>query len=57
MTIADICCYGGIAFARLSRKDLAAWAKIVAWAGRIEALPGYAAPLALLPMADAEIGP
>ncbi len=57
VTIADICCYGEIAFAKLSRKDLAAWPKIVAWAGRIEALPGYAAPFDLLPMADAEIGP
>ena len=55
-TIADICCYAAIAFAKLSGKDLAAWPRIIAWAGRIEVLPGYAAPLDSLPMADTEIG-
>ena len=55
MTIADICCYGDIAFARLGNKDLAAWPNVVAWAGRIEALPGFAAPFDLLAMQDAEI--
>ena len=55
-TIADICCYGEVAFARLSNKDLAAWPNILAWAGRIEALPGFAAPFDLLAMQDAEIG-
>jgi glutathione S-transferase len=54
-TIADICCYAAIAFAKLSGKDLAAWPKIVAWAGCIEALPGFAAPFDLLAMQDAEI--
>ena len=54
-TIADICCYGDIAFARLSNKDLAAWPNVVAWAGRIEALPRFAEPFDLLPMQDAEI--
>ena len=54
-TVADICCYGDIAFARLSNKELAAWPNVVAWAGRIEALPGFAAPFDLLAMQDAEI--
>jgi glutathione S-transferase len=54
-TIADICCYSDIAFARLGNKDLAAWPNLVAWAGRIEALPGFAEPFDLLPMQDAEI--
>ncbi|HXT80016.1 MAG TPA: glutathione S-transferase family protein [Acetobacteraceae bacterium] len=54
-TIADICCYGSIAFARLSNKDLAAWPNVMAWAARIEALPGFAAPFDLLAMQDAEI--
>jgi hypothetical protein len=31
-TIADICCYGEIAFARLSGNDLVAWPQVVAWA-------------------------
>jgi glutathione S-transferase len=56
-TIADICCYSDVAFARLSGKDLAAWRNVIAWAGRIEALPGYAEPFDLLVMQDAEIAP
>lgn len=54
-TIADLCCYGEIAFARMSGADLGNWRHVREWAGRIEALPGWAAPLDLLPMADAEI--
>lgn len=54
-TIADICCYAAVAFARLSNRDLAAWPSIVAWVGRIEALPGFAEPFDLLAMQDAEI--
>jgi glutathione S-transferase len=56
-TIADICCYAEVAFARLSNKDLAAWPSVVAWAGRIEALPGFAEPFDLLAMRDAEVAP
>ena len=57
LTIADICCYGEIAFARMSGADLARWPQVTTWAARIEALPGWAAPLDLLPMADGEIRP
>lgn len=56
-TIGDICCYSDIAFARLSGKDLSAWRNVIAWAGRIEALPGFAKPFDLLTMQDAEIAP
>ncbi len=56
-TIADICCYADIAFARLGNKDLTAWPNVVAWADRIEDLPGFAAPFDLLAMQDAEIAP
>jgi glutathione S-transferase len=56
-TIADICCYSDIAFARLSGKDLAVWRKVIAWAQRIEALPGFAEPFDLLAMQDAVIPP
>ncbi len=56
-TIADICCYADIAFARLSNKDLTGWPNVVAWAGRIEDLPGFAAPFDLLAMQDAEVAP
>ena len=56
-TIADICCYSDIAFARLSGKDLTAWRNVTAWAGLIEALPGFAEPFDFLTMRDAEITP
>jgi glutathione S-transferase len=56
-TTADICCYSDIAFARLSGKALAAWRHVIAWAGRIEALPGFAEPFDLLAMQDARIAP
>lgn len=56
-TIADICCYACIAFARLSGSDLASFPHIAAWAAQIEGLPGFAAPLDLLPMQDGVIAP
>jgi glutathione S-transferase len=55
-TVADICCYSDIAFARLGGKDLTSWRNIIVWAGRIEALPGFAGPFDLLAMQDSEIG-
>jgi glutathione S-transferase len=54
-TIGDICCYGGVAFARLSEKNLVAWPNVMSWAGRIEALRGFAKPFDLLAMQDAEV--
>lgn len=54
-TIADIAGYGDIAFAKLSGRDLAEWPHIIAWAGRIEVLPGFAAPFDLLAMHDGDI--
>ena len=56
-TIADIACYGEVAFAELSQLDLSRWPYLVAWSRRIAALPGFAAPFDLLPMADTEIMP
>jgi glutathione S-transferase len=56
-TIADICCYATIAFAKLCGRGLAAWPHVIAWGGRIEALPGFKAPFDLLQMHDAQIGP
>ena len=56
-TIADICCYADVAFARLGNKDLTAWPDVGAWGARIEALPSFAAPFDLLAMQDAEISP
>jgi glutathione S-transferase len=57
LTIANICCYADIAFAKLTGRDFAAWPNVTAWAGRIEALPGFAEPFVLLAMQNAEIGP
>jgi glutathione S-transferase len=54
-TIADLCCYSDIAFARLSGKDLTAVRNVTAWAERVEALPGFSEPFDLLPMHDVEI--
>jgi glutathione S-transferase len=54
-TIADLCSYSCIAFAKLSGRDLAEWPSVVAWAGRIETLPGFAAPFDLLAMRDSDI--
>jgi glutathione S-transferase len=54
-TIADIVSYGDIAFAKLSGRDPAEWPNVAAWVGRIEALPGFAAPFDLLAMQDADI--
>ena len=55
LTIADLCCYGEVAFARMSDLDLARWPNVTRWASSIEARPGFRPPLELLPMADAEI--
>ena len=56
-TIADIASYSDIAFAKLSGRDLTEWPNVTAWAGRIEALSGFAAPFELLAMQDADIAP
>jgi glutathione S-transferase len=56
-TAADISCYGDIAFAKLTGRDLAHWPNVAAWAARIEALPRFAAPFDLLGMADCEVPP
>jgi glutathione S-transferase len=56
-TIADFCCYGEAAFARLCGFDLSRWPRLARWAASIEARPGFRPPLELLPMADAEIAP
>ena len=57
LTIADLCCYGEAAFARMSGFDLAPWPNVANWSARIEARPGFKPPLELLPMANAEIAP
>ena len=53
-TIADLFCYGDIAFAEICAFDLDRWTNVDAWAGRVTALPGFKAPFALLAMESAE---
>ncbi len=53
-TIADLFCYGDIAFAEICAFDLNRWTNVAAWAARVTALTGFAAPFALLAMENAE---
>ena len=53
-TIADLVCRCDVAFAEISAIDLGRWKNVSSWAARMAALPGFKAPLELLPMADAE---
>lgn len=53
-TIADICCFGDLAFAEVCKFDLKRWPNAAGWAERVKTLPGFKAPFELLAMADAE---
>lgn len=53
-TIADIACCCDYAFAGMSAIDVSDWRNAATWAARLAVLPGFAPPLELLPMADAE---
>jgi glutathione S-transferase len=54
-TIADLFCYGDVAFAEICTFDMNRWAKVAGWAERVKALPGFKAPFDLLQMRDAEL--
>jgi glutathione S-transferase len=54
-TIADLFCYGDVAFAEICAFDLNRWANVVGWAKRVTALAGFKAPFELLAMKDAEV--
>jgi glutathione S-transferase len=54
-TIADLFCYGDVAFAEICGFDLNRWGNVVDWAKRVTALPGFKAPFELLAMTDAEL--
>ena len=56
-SIADICCYGDLPYARLCDYAMDAWPGIEAWSRRVEALPGFKSPFDLLQLADADIAP
>jgi glutathione S-transferase len=51
-TIADIACYGTIAFAEEGEFDVKSYGNVAAWTERVRALPGFKAPYDLLPMQD-----
>jgi glutathione S-transferase len=54
-TIADLFCYGDVAFAELCAFDLHRWTNVVGWTERVTALAGFKAPFALLAMESALI--
>jgi glutathione S-transferase len=54
-TIADLFCYGDIAFAEICAFDLNRWANVAKWSERVTALAGFQAPFALLAMESAEL--
>jgi glutathione S-transferase len=54
-TIADLFCYGDVAFAELCAFDLHRWTNVVGWTERVTALAGFKAPFALLAMESAEL--
>ncbi|WP_187829956.1 glutathione S-transferase family protein [Siccirubricoccus phaeus] len=54
-SIADLGCWGRMVFMAEGGFELARWPRLAAWAGRIQAMPGYAAPYELIPKKDAEI--
>jgi glutathione S-transferase len=54
-TIADLFCYGDVAFAEVCEFDLNHWNNVAGWAQRLKSLPGFKAPFALLKMEDAEV--
>jgi len=54
-TIADLFCYGDVAFAEICAFDLNRWANVVGWTKRVTALAGFKAPFELLAMKDAEV--
>jgi glutathione S-transferase len=54
-TIADLFCYGDVAFAELCAFDLHRWTNVAGWTERVTALPAFKAPFELLKMEDAEL--
>jgi glutathione S-transferase len=54
-TIADIACYGEVAFAPLAGLEIGSFRNIGHWEQRLAKLPGYKQPPQLLPMEDIEV--
>jgi glutathione S-transferase len=54
-SIADLACYGDVAFAQMSGFEIEERQNVAGWVGCLTKLNGFASPLDLLPMADARI--
>jgi glutathione S-transferase len=54
-TIADLFCYGDVAFAEICAFDLDRWPNVTKWARRVMLLPAFKAPFELLAMEDAKL--
>lgn len=53
-TMADLFCYGDVAFAEICEFDLSRWTNLAGWTQRVRALAGFQAPFASLAMENAE---
>ena len=53
-TIADIGCWGRMVFMAEGGMDIARCPALMAWSGRLAALPGFALPYDLIPKKDTE---
>jgi glutathione S-transferase len=53
-TIADLFCYGDVAFAEVCAFDLKRWINVSDWADRVTSLTGFQTPFELLAMENAE---
>lgn len=54
-TIADIFCYGDVAFAEICAVEFQRWSNLAAWVDRVTALQGFKTPYELLAMQDLEV--
>lgn len=56
-TIADIGCWGRMVFMAEGGIDIAGWPNVLAWSGRLRAMPGFKLPYDLIPRKDTEFDP
>jgi glutathione S-transferase len=56
-SIADIGCWGRMAFMAEGGFDIANWPDLEAWSQRLKAMPGFALPYDLIPSKDREYDP
>jgi glutathione S-transferase len=54
-TIADLFCYGDVAFAEVCLFELNRWTNVADWQRRVRSLPGFKGPFELLAMEDADL--